>query len=135
MEVQDANIFSMDPISPPTAKEVFAQMSQPLAVFRLSLIVAVMTVSGSIFFRAPWDHDGSLVHTFIQSSIVAFGLCVAFGQLKRHETSERQAWRQAWFIKLENAGMAAAIETLKQDHLDPETAQVIQDWIIQMTKR
>lgn len=125
----------MRPITPPTAKEVFNQMSQTLAVFRLSSIVAVMTFSGFIFFRAPWDHDGSLVHTFIQSSIVALGLCVAFGQLKRHEASERLAWKKAWFIKLDGAGMESAIETLKQDHLDPETAQVIQDWIIQLTKR
>ena len=121
--------FAMETLAPPTAREVYAQLSQGREIMRMISIMAIFGLAGVTFFRPPWAHNGELISLVLQAGLVAALVGIGFWQVKKHETVETIAWQKAWRAKLDLAGYEVAMATLRQENLDPDSAQAIRDWM------
>lgn len=119
----------MDPLLPPTAREVYAHMNAGREALRFLGIFCLLSGAGIVFFISPWQGAQPLLALILQSGLVVTLIILAFGQIKLHEQAEQQAWQKAWKDKLDVAGYDAALETLRQGQMDPASVECIRAWI------
>jgi hypothetical protein len=122
-------LLAMEPLSPPTARELYAHLGQGREIMRMILILFLFAVAGFCFFRPPWHQDGSLMTLALQAGLVASLVGLGFWQVKKHEAAEERAWRMAWMAKLDASGSESAMATLRHEKTDAASAKIIREWM------